>query len=126
MSLFSDVAIDIVLYNITLQWSNKFAIRQESQNDACITDKVNVCISKTVIILWMYMKYVELWCNNDNNDNIHAGAKFDAGGGAETSFPLTMALCWNKNGCISELITYISNILEYAGEIVRKAKRVKA
>ena len=38
------------------------------------------------------MKYVELWCNNDNNDNTHAGAKFDAGGGAETSFPLTVAL----------------------------------
>ena len=28
---------------------------------------------------------------NGNNDNIHAGAKFDAGGGAETSFPLTVA-----------------------------------
>ena len=27
-----------------------------------------------------------------NNDNIRAGAKFDAGGGAETSFPLTVAL----------------------------------
>ena len=26
-----------------------------------------------------------------NNDNIRAGAKFDAGGGAETSFPLTVA-----------------------------------
>ena len=39
------------------------------------------------------MKYVELWCNNDNNDNTHAGDKFDAGGGAETSFPLTVALC---------------------------------
>ena len=38
------------------------------------------------------MKYVELWSNNDNNDNILAGAKFDAGGGAETSFPLTVAL----------------------------------
>ena len=37
------------------------------------------------------MKYVELWRNNDNNDNIRAGAKFDAGGGAETSFPLTVA-----------------------------------
>ena len=30
--------------------------------------------------------------NNDNNDNIRAGAKFDAGVGAETSFPLTVAL----------------------------------
>ena len=30
--------------------------------------------------------------NNDNNDNTHAGDKFDAGGGAETSFPLTVAL----------------------------------
>ena len=39
-----------------------------------------------------YMKYVELWCNNENNDNIRAGANFDAGGGAETSFPLTVAL----------------------------------
>ena len=38
------------------------------------------------------MKYIELWCKNDNNDNIHAGAKFDASGGAETSFPQTMAL----------------------------------
>ena len=38
------------------------------------------------------MNYVELWCNNDNNDNTHAGAKFDAGGGAETSFPLTVTL----------------------------------
>ena len=37
------------------------------------------------------MKYVELWRNNDNNDNIRAGAKFDAGGGAETSFSLTVA-----------------------------------
>ena len=31
------------------------------------------------------MKYIELWCNNDNNDNIRAGAKFDAGCGAETT-----------------------------------------
>ena len=30
--------------------------------------------------------------NSDNNDNIRAGAKFDAAGGAETSFPLTVAL----------------------------------
>ena len=34
------------------------------------------------------MKYVELW---RNNDNIREGAKFDAGGGAETSFQLTVA-----------------------------------
>ena len=38
------------------------------------------------------MKYVELWGNNDNNDNIRAGAKFDAGGGAETSFPTNSGL----------------------------------
>ena len=38
------------------------------------------------------MKYIELWYNNDNNDNIRVGAKFDAGGGAETSFPLTVTL----------------------------------
>ena len=31
-----------------------------------------------------------------NNDNIRAGAKFDPGGGAETSFPLTVAL---TTGC---------------------------
>ena len=37
------------------------------------------------------MKYVELWCNNDNNDSIRAGAKFDAGSGAERSLPLTVA-----------------------------------
>ena len=37
------------------------------------------------------MKYVELWYNNGNNDNTRAGAKFDASGGAETSFPLTVA-----------------------------------
>ena len=30
--------------------------------------------------------------NNDNNDIIRAGAKFDAGGGAETSLLLTVAL----------------------------------
>ena len=41
------------------------------------------------------MNYVELWCNNDNNDNTHAGAKFDAGGGAETSFPLTVTLSFD-------------------------------
>ena len=34
---------------------------------------------------------------NDNNDNIHAGAKFDAGGGAETSFLLTVALNTTTN-----------------------------
>ena len=38
------------------------------------------------------MEYVELWCNNDDNNNIRAGAKFDADCGAETSFPLTVAL----------------------------------
>ena len=38
------------------------------------------------------MKYVELWCNNNNSDNTHAGAKFDAVGGPETSLPLTVAL----------------------------------
>ena len=27
MSLFNDVIIDLVLLNITIQWSNKFAIR---------------------------------------------------------------------------------------------------
>ena len=34
-----------------------------------------------------------VYCNdhNGNNDNIRAGAKSDAGGGAETSFPLTVA-----------------------------------
>ena len=39
---------------------------------------------------------LKLWRNNDNNgnnDNIRAETKFDAGGGAETSFPLTVALC---------------------------------
>ena len=36
--------------------------------------------------------------NNGNNDNIRAGAKFDAGGGAETSFPLTVALHKYDNG----------------------------
>ena len=35
---------------------------------------------------------LRFWLNNDNNDNIHAGGKFDAGGGAETSFLLTVAL----------------------------------
>ena len=30
--------------------------------------------------------------NNDNNNSIHAGVIFDAGGGAETSFQLTVAL----------------------------------
>ena len=51
---------------------------------------------------WMYFKNccnfvnviwntLRLWLNNDNNDNINAGAKFDAGGGAETSFLLTVA-----------------------------------
>ena len=39
----------------------------------------------------MLYEYVELRDNNDNNDNIRAGAKFGAGGGAETSFPLTVA-----------------------------------
>ena len=34
---------------------------------------------------------LRFWLNNDNNDNIHAGAKFDAGGGAETSSLLTVA-----------------------------------
>ena len=46
-----------------------------------------------VNVIWHTLRF---WLNNDNsdnNDNIHAGAKFDAGGGAETSFPLTVALC---------------------------------
>ena len=30
--------------------------------------------------------------HSDNHDNIRAGGKFDAAGGAETSFPLTVAL----------------------------------
>ena len=30
--------------------------------------------------------------NNDNNDNIRAGVIFNAGGGAETRFQLTVAL----------------------------------
>ena len=41
-----------------------------------------------VNVIWNTLRF---WLNNDNNDNIHAGAKFDAGGGAETSFLLTMA-----------------------------------
>ena len=37
------------------------------------------------------MKYAKLSRNNDNNDNTRAGAKSEAGGGVETSFPLTAA-----------------------------------
>ena len=37
MSLFNDVIIDLVLLNITIQWSNKFASRWESQYK-CIID----------------------------------------------------------------------------------------
>ena len=43
-------------------------------------------------VIWNTLRF---WINNDNNDNIdniRAGAKFDAGGRAETSFPLTVAL----------------------------------
>ena len=38
------------------------------------------------MLVWNTLRF---WLNNDN---IHAGAKFDAGGGAETSFQLTVAL----------------------------------
>ena len=55
------------------------------------------------------MNYVELWCNNDNNDNTHAGAKFDAGGGAETSFPLTVTLLslWLFNWNTIEIVIFM-------------------
>ena len=33
-----------------------------------------------------------IWHNNHNNDHIRAGAIFDSDGGAETSFPLMVAL----------------------------------
>ena len=45
-----------------------------------------------VNVIWNTLKF---WLNNDNNDNFHAGAKFDASGGAETSFLLTMTLSIN-------------------------------
>ena len=48
---------------------------------------------KLLYLCECYIKYVELLCNT--NDNIRAGVKFDAGGGAETSFPLTVALIIN-------------------------------
>ena len=51
-----------------------------------------------VIVKWNTLSFWRDNDNNGNNDNIRAGAKFDAGGGAETSFPLTVALgqkvCW--------------------------------
>ena len=43
------------------------------------------------------MKYVELWCNNDNNDNTRAGAKY-AGCGTETSFYSQWPYIQKKNG----------------------------
>ena len=43
-------------------------------------------------VIWNALR---LWRNNDNNGNIRAGAKFDTGGGAETSFPLIVALSTN-------------------------------
>ena len=45
-----------------------------------------------VNVIWNTLRF---WLNNDNNDNIHAGAKFDVGGRAETSFLLTVALSIN-------------------------------
>ena len=42
-------------------------------------------------VIWNTLRF---WLNNENNynnDNIHGEAKFDAGGGAETGFLLTVA-----------------------------------
>ena len=55
-----------------------------------IANKIpRILASKCLFVYKFYEEFVTL--NNDNNDNIRAGAKFDAGGGAETSFPLTVA-----------------------------------
>ena len=42
--------------------------------------------------------------NNGNNDNIGAGVISDAGGGAETTFQLTVALMFDQS--IFEFISY--------------------
>ena len=42
-------------------------------------------------VKWNTLRFWLYNDNNENNDNIRAGAKIDAGGGAETSFPLTVA-----------------------------------
>ena len=42
-------------------------------------------------VIWNTLRFWLNNDNNDNNDNIHVGAKFDAGGGTETSFLLTVA-----------------------------------
>ena len=44
-----------------------------------------------VNLQWNTLRFWRNNDNNSNNDNIRAEAKFDAGGGAETSFPLTVA-----------------------------------
>ena len=84
MSLFNDIIIDLVLLNITIQWSNKFASRWESQKNALLTKSMHVSQNccNFVNVIWNTLRF---WHDNDNNDNIRAG------GGAETSFPFTVA-----------------------------------
>ena len=53
MSLFNDVIIELLLLNITIRWSDKFAISKKIKTE-CIIDKVNACISKTVVIWWRF------------------------------------------------------------------------
>ena len=72
-------------YQISLQLGKTVKAMHYWQSQ-CMYFK-NCCHSVNVI--WNTLRF---WFNNDNNDNIHAGAKFDVGGGAETSSLLTVAL----------------------------------
>ena len=42
---------------------------------------------------------------------IHAGAKFDAGGGAETSFLLTVALLNSIVGCVCVCLLFVCDFV---------------